>query len=54
MQSFVAQRVEEADGDEDDGAFDWAAWEAGSGARDHGKREFARGARDFGERMVYG
>src|ERR1700746_2515462 len=44
----------EADGDEDDGAFDWAAWEAGSGARNHGKREFARGARDFGERMVYG
>ena len=44
----------ESVGDEDDGAFDWAAWEAGSGARDHGKREFARGARDFDERMVYG
>src|SRR5580700_8527844 len=44
----------ESVGDEDDGAFDRAAWEAGSGARDHGKREFARGARDFDERMVYG
>src|SRR5579862_906591 len=44
----------ESVGDEDYGAFDWAAWEAGSGARDHGECEFARSARDFGERMVYG
>src|ERR1700722_20056226 len=51
---FCGPAGREAVGDEDDGAFDWAAWEAGSGARHYGEREFARGARDFSERMVYG